>query len=575
MVEEKLQQMYDLAKSWDEPSLVPNTVSFNAVLSAWAQSGDRAAPHRSEKVLTRMQALYEQGQADCQPNVASFNTVLNCWEKWANSTMREAPERAEAILHHMHHLFDAGNMGVKPNVVSYSAVMHAWARSRHPDAAFRAQALFDELQKRYQAGDQDMKPDLFSFRSLIKAWGRSKHKDGGANVQNVFNDMLARYKSGETDLKPNAAFVNALFAALGRTGGPERAEQILRAMASSELGETMPIMNSYNAVMNVWSLSSKPNAVHQVQALFDELMQKYEAGDSGMKPDPQVFATLITAWGRSKHVDSAAKAQAVFDYLLSLYALGHHEDLKPNVVVYNALIGAWTKAGVPEKAEQILREMESEESLGIKPNAKTYHVVISGWSRSCHPKSADRMKGLYDKMKDKYLAGDDTVKPDINTFGLLLSAWRRTGRKDGLIKAEVVFRDMQDRFVSGEAGLKPLVDEFGSLFNKHPINPRFANSETGRFVAVISTENLLLNHYRQMYAGTGALLQIDTSYRLSIERWGLMPVKTAAPNQQGHTVAYAFVSSEDSDAHCFVLDAIRKAVVDVVNARVQAGHTHV
>jgi hypothetical protein len=134
---------------------------------------------------------------------------------------------------------------------------------------------------------------------------------------------------------------------------------------------------------------------------------------------------------------------------------------------------------------------------------------------------------------------------------------------------------MQDRFVSGEAGLKPLVDEFGSLFNKHPINPRFANSETGRFVAVISTENLLLNHYRQMYAGTGALLQIDTSYRLSIERWGLMPVKTAAPNQQGHTVAYAFVSSEDSDAHCFVLDAIRKAVVDVVNARVQAGHTHV
>jgi pentatricopeptide repeat protein len=245
------------------------------------------------------------------------------------------------------------------------------------------------------------------------------------------------------------------------------AEQILRDMDSKELGETKSNITCYNAVMNAWSRSNQPNAVRQAQALFDELTQKYEAGDSGIKPNLHTFATLITAWGRSKDADRAAKAQAVFDNLLSFYTSGH-QDLKPNVVVYTAVIHAWAHAGVPERAEQILREMESEASLGIKPDVATYTAVIEGWFRSKHPKATDQMQRLYDEMRNKYLAGDDTVKPNGRIFKTILSTWRRTGRKDGMLKAEDVFRDLHARFVSGEAELEPLVDEFGSLFDRHP-----------------------------------------------------------------------------------------------------------
>ncbi len=533
LVEEKLQQMYDLATSWDEPSLVPSTISFNAVLIAWAQSRDRDAPHRSEKILDRMQALYEQGHANCQPDVVSFNTILNCW---ARSSKREAPERAEAILHNMCSLCDAG---VKPNAVSYNAVMNAWAHSWHPDAVFRANALFDEQQKIYEAGDHDMKPDLNSFKMIISAWGRSKHKDGGAQAQNVFNDMLARYKCGDADLKPDVAFYNTLIANVGRARDPERAEQILRDMDSREQGETKPSMKSYVAVMNAWSQSHKPNAVHQVQALFDELMQKYEAGDSSMKPDLLAFAALIRAWGRSKHMDRAAKAQAVFDNLLSFYTSGH-EDLKPSFVAYNALISAWAHAGVPERAEQILREMESEVSLGIKPNVATYTIVMSGWSRSFDPKSADRMQGLYDEMNYKYLAGDNTVKPDAYTFGSILAAWRRTGRKDGLLKGEVVFRDMHDRFVAGEAELKPLVDEFGSsLSGGHWCTGTLRRVVTGQGTFLImtgtSSEELALSSPPATSDTTDTLAQFLTQLPVSAES----ALKHIASTDKGELIAAA------------------------------------
>jgi pentatricopeptide repeat protein len=461
MAEAILQQVYELAISLDEPSLLPNAISFNPVLSAWAQSGDRDAPYRAEKILQRMQVLYEQGHADCQPDTMSFNTVLDCWAK---SQMKDAPERAEAILRHMRCLYDAGNKGVKPNIISYNSVMDAWARSKYPYAALRAQALFDEILKLYQDGDQDMKPNCQSFGIIITAWGRTKSRNGASKAQSLFDDMMAFYRSGDTDLEPNVVHYNALIDAWARAGAPERADQIFRDMDTSTIAGIRPNIISYNAVMNAWSRSSKPDAVHRTQALFDELMQKYEAGDRTMKPDLHTFGTLITAWGRSKHKDSAYKAQAVFDNLLLFYRSGDH-DLKPSVVICNALIYAWAKAGLPEKAEQALRELESEATLGLKPDTITYSTLMSGWSRSHHPKAIDRMQALYDEMKDKYLGGDKNVKPDARTFDTVLSSWRRTGRKDGMVKAKAVFLDIHDRYRSGEAALKPLVDKFGPLFS--------------------------------------------------------------------------------------------------------------
>jgi pentatricopeptide repeat protein len=138
-------------------------------------------------------------------------------------------------------------------------------------------------------------------------------------------------------------------------------------------------------------------------------------------------------------------------------------------VVYNALIGAWANAGVPEKAELILRGMESETSGGVKPDTITYLAVMGGWSRSRHPTGEDRMQALYDEMNDKYKAGDESVKPNAAIFDTMLSTWLRTGRKDGLLKAEAVFNDMHARYRSGEAEFKPLVDKYGSLFKAHPV----------------------------------------------------------------------------------------------------------
>jgi pentatricopeptide repeat protein len=460
-----LQQMQGFAKSWDEPSLIPGAVAFTCVLTAWARSKARDAPYRCEAVLQQMSSLYKQGYMQCQPNVISFGTVLDCWAK---SRMPEGPERAEAILRHMERLYMAGNDELKPNGITYNILMNAWARSGHPDAASRAQALFDELFKKYQSGsDRELKPDGTSFATLMSAWGRTKSEYGAAKAQKVFNDMVALYTAGDKDLQPTKIHYSALLDAWAKAGQPERAENILRKLEREAVN---PDISCYNAVMNGWAKSRSPDAAYRAQALFDEAVRVYEAGDrNDMKPDVHSYGTLISAWGRSNSKDKAVKAQSVFNNMMTRYKLGD-KDLRPTAIEYTALIDAWIKAGIPEQADSILRNMESE--CGAKPNYRTYSAMLVGWSRARHPEAADRMQSIYDEMKRKYVAGDHQLKPTASVFDLLLTAWLGTGRNDKISKAEAVFKDMYNRYLSGEKEFKPLVEKYGAEFNALPKSKR-------------------------------------------------------------------------------------------------------
>ena len=53
-----------------------DTITFNAVLDAWARSGDRMAAQRAEQILDHMDELYRAGNQNVKPDVYTFNTVI-------------------------------------------------------------------------------------------------------------------------------------------------------------------------------------------------------------------------------------------------------------------------------------------------------------------------------------------------------------------------------------------------------------------------------------------------------------------------------------------------------------------
>lgn len=100
--------------------------------------------------------------------------------------------------------------------------------------------------------------------------------------------------------------------------------------------------------------------------------------------------------------------------------------------------------------------------------------------------------------------------------------------------------------------------------------------QEARFVAVFSTESLLLNMYRLWYHSENIHFQIDASYRYTIyRRVGYIPITVVSRNQVGHTVAYAIMNKEDEASHTFILQCVKNQVEIVVNRRVALGHQYI
>jgi hypothetical protein len=91
--------------------------------------------------------------------------------------------------------------------------------------------------------------------------------------------------------------------------------------------------------------------------------------------------------------------------------------------------------------------------------------------------------------------------------------------------------------------------------------------------AVFSTENMLLNAYRQSCYGQDMLLSVDTSYRYTNEDFALLPVFNVSPDQTGHRIAYALLNKESAVAHEVAFRIIKAEVEKVVAARRNAGDT--
>jgi hypothetical protein len=117
-------------------------------------------------------------------------------------------------------------------------------------------------------------------------------------------------------------------------------------------------------------------------------------------------------------------------------------------------------------------------------------------------------------------------------------------------------------------------------FNKHSVfllgDKYLADDESYLLIGAFSSENLLLNAFRQSLTRQDLFIAIDTSYRYTPENIGLMPIKTMSLAQEGKTIAYGVVSKEDGAPHEFILENVKGEVEEVVCSRMRrSGATHV
>ena len=84
----------------------PNTIVFNTVISAWAQSGDRDARSHASRYLEYMKKVEALGHKDCGPTEVTYKLVINAW---SNSGHPDADREITSLRKEMKCLASMGN----------------------------------------------------------------------------------------------------------------------------------------------------------------------------------------------------------------------------------------------------------------------------------------------------------------------------------------------------------------------------------------------------------------------------------------------------------------------------------
>lgn len=165
--------------------LILTTSVMNSVLQAWANCGDENAGNRAEDYLDEMEASFNKGFSEMQPDSRSYGLVLSAWSK---SPCTEKFRRALRVLRRMEQQQENGNQRVSVDEHARSLVINACGFSNAGaeiefEAFVVACTLFDEMV------DSDCnRPTSLTFGWFIQAMGRLRvaEENKSAQIEKAF-----------------------------------------------------------------------------------------------------------------------------------------------------------------------------------------------------------------------------------------------------------------------------------------------------------------------------------------------------------------------------------------------------
>ena len=181
-----------------------------------------------------------------------------------------------------------------------------------------------------------------------------------------------------------------------------------------------------------------------------------------MRPTTITFGTVIKAWAKSGSIKLAQKAEDLLRRVLTLRDDHGWDHLQVNTILYTSVLSAYARAGDPESAERLLREMFQEFVGGnqdVQPNIYSINTVLFGWSKSSLPTAFESVEVLFRSIDNLLESGAIVEEPDAVTYNNLLSTLARTRQVpvDAVAKAEDLVVEMQ------EEALRPTIHTFKSL----------------------------------------------------------------------------------------------------------------
>ncbi len=486
---------------------------FDDVMLGLARERSSEASQRAEQLLLALEENYDRMLSDPQystaliPNTISFNHVLQAYAHSNGGT--KAAVKCENILNRMiarcrQNYEESSDLDVQlhpePLVSTFNTCMHAWAKSGDPKSGMNAERIFRKMERwNYDVQNgttsdhsryKGVHPNARSLAIVIDSWANSNHEQTYDRILSIIYHAVDKFsgidgsgeRDDETNFSPapiplNTVVFNSVLNGLANSGrgieAASKAQEMFSIMEEfstngllqkclddneEDIKETKPNTTTGTLLIKCWTNAVNPSsddggkhAASQAEAILKKMEDMV-----GPRPNALTFTSCMNAWSKCSTESSAKRALAVLERMDRLYEESGDKEFMPNVTHYNTCLSAFSKLkskDAVKDAKELFLKMQSKELI----DTVSYNTMMKIYAEKSS-KSYDQIESLYQQMQT------EAIYPDTITFNTMMHSLGKSGRADATTKV-VEALDHMINLAKEDPHFTPSVESFTVALN--------------------------------------------------------------------------------------------------------------
>ena len=400
----------------------------------------------SHFILNNWRAVYTAQPLPDTAAAAATNTTITTTDS-VDSIYYYTPERVcDQLERHV-------ATGLCPARQAFFHTVLQVAAHRGPVAA---EAIWDRWQRLPRARQTpSIRPTTDAGNIVIRAWCASESSS----------------RSSSTASTTTASTSTGSDAAQG-WGAAEAAHCAERVLDSMLANKVQPNQLSYQGVIYAWAAAGMP---HKAQALLQRMYSEYKQGDDMVRPDCQIFTTVMFAWAKSGQSQAGERAEQLLAAMRQVgpastnsSSLGDNRNgqlvatataeesespllgIEPDTACMNAVLSCYaaTKSvAAAKRAENMLWEMTM---TGPPPDYESYLMVTNAWAAVGEAEKAQAVLDqvyqvcLQQQQQEWVPQNQNRIAPTVDIFTTVIAAWARSSADDKVARAQAVLDQIQE-----------------------------------------------------------------------------------------------------------------------------------
>lgn len=421
--------------------------AFELVIRSIATWKHGSAPKRAEHWMLRLRKTFPAAvEVEPEPSegnkaeIASFlEGYLRCHlytiQSWANADADDpiiSVNRAEAWLSKAKLVAARAPVNLTQPIISecHNAFLDACSRGRASRTnrnssevhAAKAEAALEALIVQYKRlqGDSPVRPDTESFNFVMRSYTQCRKETNSATKCKELLDWMV--KSEEKSQNPKSLTIRP---------NPKSYNLWLSALANVMRIKAKKSTNRNRRAQSGGSSQDDGTAEMQtLQQAVDHMRDLFQRGRLGVIENNIPYNILLSAWAGvsgTRH-DAPMQAEKVFRTMVDLKENHNFPEVAPDAATYLPVIRAWAASGskrAGERAEwwigQQWKDYEPNGSEKLLPTTRTYAAAISAWSKAGNPQRAEELLLLYLERYDQLKVPQ--LQPNTEIYAALIQAW--------------------------------------------------------------------------------------------------------------------------------------------------------